>query len=265
MIFNDVSDVESSGKRGVSSLEKEEGFLCKTLDSFWLYADKEDVGYTPHAKNDGYWESWITFWMYKNVKPHFTVLDIGANHGYYSLMLATLGCTVYASEPQPKLANLIRMSAKENKYNRLYVLEKAFSDSDGKVSFQVPISHGMNATLANKHSYAPFGSNEITVKTIKLDDQAVSYDFIKIDAEGSEEKIWNGAQSYFNDNPETLVLMEWRYDRYEDPEKFANDIFDKCNVSYVAFSGEEFGLDIASDLYVKKNEDWMLVLRRKGA
>ena len=106
MKFDSVYDVERVGRDHHSSEEKEDGFLCKTLGSFWLYADKEDKGYAPHAINDGYWESWITFWMYKNVKPHHTVLDIGANHGYYSLMLASLGCTVVASEPQPKLATL---------------------------------------------------------------------------------------------------------------------------------------------------------------
>jgi FkbM family methyltransferase len=264
MIFNSVQDVQRVGKSGSSFEEKEEGFLCKTLGSFWLYADKDDKGYMPHAKGDGYWEAWITFWMYKNVKPHHTVLDIGANHGYYSLMLATLGCTVVASEPQPKLARLISLSAKHNQYKRLTVLESAFSDKNGEAKFQVPIHHGMNATLSNKNSYDPYGSDYITVKTTRLDDELNSYDFIKIDAEGAEEKIWAGAQKYFISNPDTLVLIEWRYDRYEDPEAFAEDIFDKCQVSSVNYSGEEDVIEKASDLYVKKNEDWMLVLRFKN-
>jgi FkbM family methyltransferase len=261
MIFNSVSDVETVGRSNSEFQEKEDGFLCKTLGSFWLYADKDDKGYMPHAKNDGYWESWITFWMYKNVKPHQTVLDIGANHGYYSLMLAALGCTVVASEPQPKLARLISLSAKHNQYKRLTVLESAFSDKIGESMFQVPVHHGMNATLSDNNSYDPYGSDYITVKTIKLDDELNSYDFIKIDAEGAEAKIWAGAQNYFAKNPETLVLMEWRYDRYEDPEAFAEDMFKKCQVSSVNYSGEESALKEASELYTKKNEDWMLVLR----
>lgn len=259
-----VHDVELLGKTNAYFEEKEEGFLCKTLGSFWLYADKDDKGYMPHAKSDGYWESWITYWMYKNVKPHYTVLDIGANHGYYSLMLATLGCTVIASEPQPKLANLIRLSAKENNYKRLYVLESAFSDMIGEAQFQVPIHHGMNATLSNNNSYDPYGSEYISVKTTTLDNESTEYDFIKIDAEGAEAKIWTGAQKYFTKNPNTLVLMEWRYDRYENPEAFAEDIFKKCNVSNVNYSGHEEVINKAKELYTKKDEDWMLVLRFKN-
>jgi FkbM family methyltransferase len=263
-MFKDRGELERVSKSYSSFYEEDEGFVCKTLNSFWLYADKDDYGYTPHAKSDGYWESWITYWMYQNVKPQYTVLDIGANHGYYSLMLASIGCSVYAHEPQPKLSNLIKLSKEKNNYKRLYISQDAYSDKVGEASFQVPIHHGMNATLANKNSYAPYGSENIIVKTTTLDESDIDFDFIKIDAEGAEEKIWAGAQKYFAKNPDTLVLMEWRYDRYEDPEAFAEDIFSKCTVTSVNLYGQEVDMKKHSDLYTKKNEDWMLVLRFKN-
>jgi FkbM family methyltransferase len=258
--INVVNDVETIGRSGIDVTEKEDYFICKTLNSYYICVDKDDLGYTPHAMNDGYWESWITYWMLKNVNPGSRVLDIGANHGYYSLMFSSIGCEVDACEPQPKLANLIKQSININKFDT-NVLEYAFSDSIGKSTFIVPIHHGMNATLT-KPGYMPHGYEEITVDTNTLDSIEYSYDFIKIDAEGAERKIWDGMQNYIERSPNTLYLVEWRYDRYEDPEKFAEEIFDKFNITYVDFEGKEKGIDL-NLLYTKKNEDWMLVMRRK--
>ena len=253
--------IEELGKSGAHFEDKEDYFLCRTLNSFYLCADKEDYGYTPHAKSDGYWESWITSWMLHNVKSGSSVLDIGANHGYYTLMLASFGCQVDAYEPQPKLANLIKESVKINNFSNVNVFDLAISDSVSEQVFTVPIHHGMNATLSNSHSYDPYGSESIIVKTTSIDNLDKKYDFIKIDAEGGEPLIWRGMQNYLDKYPETLILMEWRWDRYENPEAFANEIFDRFTVSSVEFDSNEISLDISSRLSSRKNEDWMLVLR----
>lgn len=258
--INSKQDVEDVGKSGVSFSEDETSFICKTLNSYFICVDKEDHGYTPHAKNDGYWEAWITYWMLKNVAPGSKILDIGANHGYYSLMFSAIGCEVDACEPQPNLIDLIKKSISINNFN-INLLEYAFSDVVGKSNFIVPIRHGMNATLT-KPGYMPNGYNEITVETNTLDNVESVYDFIKIDAEGAERKIWDGMQKYIEQNPDTLYLIEWRYDRYEDPENFAEEMFDKFNITYVDFEGMEKDINV-NLLYTKRNEDWMLVMRKK--
>lgn len=263
MIFNTRSDIENVGKAGVDVKEHDEYSYAKMLDMFYVAVDKDDHGFAPHAINDGFWEAWITLWMHKNVKENFSVCDIGANHGYYALMLASSGCKrVDAYEPQPKLADLIEKSVKYNNLNNLNTFDWAISNQDqveGKMT--VPIHHGMNATLT-RPGYMPDGFEEITVKLATLDSIDVKYDFIKMDAEGGEENIWQGMQNYLIKYPDTLILMEWRYDRYENPEKFAEDMFDKCSITHVDFDGAEQEIDLQK-LYTKKNEDWMLVLRRK--
>lgn len=256
----DRDQIELIGRRGAGYTEEEEYFVCKTLDSFYICADKNDHGYTPHAKNDGYWESWITFWMVKNVVPGSLVADIGANHGYYSLLLAENGCTVHAFEPQKYLCNFINESVRINNFD-IKVFNKAVSDVTGVDELTIPIHHGMNATIT-KPGYMPDGFTTEKVETVSLDDIEFNYDFIKIDAEGGERKIWNGMQKFIENNPLCVYLLEWRYDRYDDPEEFARDIFDKFDVKYVDFFGKENELDINQMLQVK-HEDWMLVLRNK--
>lgn len=253
-------DVESIGRSGSGYEEKENYFLCKTMNSFYICADKNDFGYTPHAKSDGFWEPWITYWMLSNVSKKSLVADIGANHGYYSLLLAANECEVHSFEPQKHLADLITESSKINNFD-IKIFNSAVSDSTGEEELIVPIHHGMNATITTP-GYMPDGFIKEKVSTIRIDELPYRYDFIKIDAEGGERKIWNGMKNYIANNPQTLYLVEWRYDRYEDAEDFAKEIFDEFNVTYVDFSGIENALTI-SDMLSVKHEDWMLVLRKK--
>lgn len=260
IIASSRQDVEKIGREGSGYIEKENYFLCKTMNSFYICADKNDFGYTPHAQNDGFWEPWITYWMLKNITAGSLVADIGANHGYYSMLLAANNCTVHAFEPQKQLCKLIIESTKINKFN-VNVFNKAVSNITGNEELIIPIHHGMNATITTP-GYMPDGFIKEMVESIKLDDLDYSYNFIKIDAEGGERKIWDGMQKFIHKNPDCLYLVEWRFDRYEDPEEFAKEIFEKFDVKYIDFSGKENMLTIYKMLSVK-NSDWMLVLRKK--
>lgn len=261
MTFVNRGHVESTGRFGVSSVKDCQGIRAFQLNSFWLYLDEEDHGYTKHALGDGYWESWITYWMDNNVSPEMTVLDIGANHGYYSFFLASKGCEVHAYEPQPELAELIRQSEEFNELG-VYVHEVAVSDRSGKTSMMVPVHHGMNATISNEFSYAPDGYGSIEVETIRLDDLAgEQVDFIKVDAEGAEDLIWAGSKEFRATHPNTIWLMEWRWDRYKNPEEFAAEVLDNHRVTHVDYDGVEYPITSVEHLATRRHEDWMLVLR----
>lgn len=267
MKFNSRTHVEQVGLSGAGYEETEEYYICNTLSSYKICASKTDLGYTKHAKNDGYWESWITYWMTENVKPGTLVADIGANHGYYSLLLATMGCNVDVYEPQPDLCELISHSGEiSNLSDKLNIKNMAVSDSVGSAKFIIPKGHGMNATIKND-AYTPYSPekeyDEYEVSTISLDSiSETNYSFIKIDAEGGEEAIWNGMQSFIKNNPSTVILLEWNYNRYNNPELLANQIFNKYNASYVNFYGTENDTSIEDTLSVR-DRDIMLVLRHK--
>lgn len=262
MRFNNRSNVEEIGLSGVRVEKDELGTRARQLNSFWLYVDPEDEGYTKHALSDGYWEAWITLWMDRNIKPGFRCLDVGANHGYYSFMLASMGCNVFAVEPQPKLAALIIASEQVNKLG-VKVIDAALCDKDDElIEMMVPIHHGMNATISSQNSYAPDGYETIRVNTFSLDSQ-IGFDFIKVDAEGAEDLIWAGSEKYRKENPNTLWLMEWRWDRYKKPKQFAQELLKGYSVSHVDFDGNEEPVTSVQQLATRKNSDWMLVLRHR--
>jgi hypothetical protein len=64
--------------------------LCKILTKYKMYVDTRDMGIVPHLMMDGYWESWLTQCLARIVKDGDVCLDIGANLGYYSLMMSEL-------------------------------------------------------------------------------------------------------------------------------------------------------------------------------
>jgi hypothetical protein len=64
--------------------------LCRVLGRYKMYVDSQDFGLSPHLMLDGYWEMWVTEALVSLVRPGMVVADIGANLGYYALLLADL-------------------------------------------------------------------------------------------------------------------------------------------------------------------------------
>ena len=87
--------------------------IAKILDCFYLYTDKEEQSVGQWLAKHGYWESWITSWMTKNIKEGDICLDVGANYGYYTRVMEFLSGKnglVYYIEANPELVELIDKS-----------------------------------------------------------------------------------------------------------------------------------------------------------
>ena len=83
------------------------------LGKYLVYADAQESGITPHLAMDGYWESWITLVLARTVRPGSHCLDIGANHGYFTLVMADAAGPngrVVPVEPTPRLTEMLRQT-----------------------------------------------------------------------------------------------------------------------------------------------------------
>lgn len=269
MIYNTREEVEAIGKAGAYYKEMDDFYVARALSSFWLVLDKSDLGFTPHftVKRENFWEAWITSWMSQQVFPGAHCMDIGANHGYYAFMMQQAGAQCMAIEPQSKLCNLMSKAVKLNSHQKNYVevVQAAVSDYPGEIiTLDVPEGHGMNASISSTyHPIAPNGNHVEEVETVTVDSVVTSFtkmDFIKIDVEGAEREVWNGmAKMWRRSRP--VTLLEFRWDRYEEPVDFADQLFKEASVSYVDYDGLEKPVQGLSHLATKQNEDWMLVLR----
>lgn len=155
-------------------------------------------------------EKWFekeTTFLERWLKPGMKVIDVGANLGVYSLPMARLvgsGGHVFSYEPASETQRLLRISKKKNRANNLHVIAAALSDGERDGHLVLGSSSELN-TLDGA------GSGE-TVRITSLDAEEKTrdwghIDFLKIDAEGEEERILAGAKAFFT-HQSPLVMFE---------------------------------------------------------
>lgn len=132
------------------------------------------------------------------VREGMVVYDIGANVGFFSVLLARLvgpSGQVFAFEPVPANAEQIRYNARANSFSNVQVHTVAVSDSDGVAGFRLTDF----STTGKFSALGPgTGHTEILVPTRQLDRMVFSAEIpapalIKLDAEGAEPAILKGA------------------------------------------------------------------------
>ena len=85
--------------------------LCRVLSRYKLLLDTRDLGFAAHVLLDGYWEMWLTIFMCRHIQPGMVAIDVGANFGYYTVLMADLVGPeghVFAVEPNPVVAALLQ-------------------------------------------------------------------------------------------------------------------------------------------------------------
>ncbi|MBT4890204.1 MAG: FkbM family methyltransferase [Rhodospirillales bacterium] len=143
------------------------------------------------------------------IQPGMQAIDIGSNFGVYALTMAKAmqgKGRIWAFEPTDKTAQYLTSSLKENNFTTVAVIQCAMSDETGKAFLSVGENSEANALCENPES----DYEDVTLRT--LDDCMDEFcweniDFLKIDAEGHEEKIINGGARFFQ-KMSPLVMFE---------------------------------------------------------
>ena len=205
--------------------------LCRVLGRSTLLVDTRDRALAPHLLMNGIWEMHITECLARLVKPEMTVVDAGANYGYFALLAAGLvgpGGRVLAVEANPAVADLLETSLELNGMReRSRVHRAALGDSSaGVLPFVVDPRRPMNAHLLRpkeERGALPEGHVLVEVPVTRLDDLVAPgerVDVMKVDIERAEEPFWAGARRVLTENAQIQVLLEVRAGRYRDPAAF---------------------------------------------
>lgn len=158
---------------------------------------------------------------YSYLKPGDTFIDIGANGGIFSLYASQkVGDTgrVYAFEPDERMLALMNENIKLNNLQNITVVRAAVGDKNGKVSFAISDDAALNSLRETDH---PLQSiirwEEVDIMT--LDSIIESYELesinlIKIDVEGAEKMVFEGATKFLS-NPagKTVAILFESADR----------------------------------------------------
>jgi FkbM family methyltransferase len=241
--------------------------LCRILGRYKFHVDTRDSGFGANILLDGYWELWLTQFMARSVARGAVVVDVGANYGYYSLLLGDLvgpAGHVYAIEPNPAAAALLRRSVALNGFaGRTTICEVAAGATDGgTATLFVPHGEPKNAAIVPDAALLPDGAaHDVPVTT--LDSLLIAHpriDFIKIDAEGAEQGIVAGLARTFQVHRPDMVL-EFNAARYADPAGFLGELTALYGpLRHVDFAGNAVAITTERVLTEQFGEDWLLFL-----
>lgn len=158
-------------------------------------------------KNNGFWEQHTVQYMLSvlsSQRQHRPLLvDIGANIGFYTLAAAAAGFDVYAFEPVPRNAEMLRVSLECNRLAHRVTLHTfalgqepttlsmgASSDNQGAVSH-----------LMNRTNYQ-YGNGDVRLASLPLDSVLPRASrrpiYLKVDIEGGECEALAGASNLFS-------------------------------------------------------------------
>lgn len=176
-------------------------------------------------------QSWQDAFFRSVLQPGDTFLDVGANGGGMTALACRIVAksgAVFAVEPQPHLAALVRQTIELNELDGR-VFETAAGDRDGVATLVVPLRRSGSATLSGGRG------DRLDVTVSRLDDLASEMGdrhvrLIKIDVEGHELAVLKGAEQLlercrptilFEFNPEALQaarhsgaeLLSWLEER----------------------------------------------------
>lgn len=147
------------------------------------------------------------------VVPGMFTIDVGANIGYYTLLLSKLVGDkghVVAFEPEKNNLTDLLINVELNEARNVTVSKYAVSNCIGSGTLLVSKEcSGEHSLVASRNKDMNFQQ----VKVVTLDSFIKGkVDFIKIDTEGNEAKVLLGARNLLSNNPNILLVVEaWPY------------------------------------------------------
>lgn len=127
------------------------------------------------------------YWANRNLYRH--TIDVGANLGLHSIMMARAGFQVTAFEPDPVHFDLLLANLVRNAVSTVTPVRAAVSDTDGEAEFVRVLGNTTGSHLAGAKAN-PFGPlDRFSVSVCSFPPLAAKANFAKVDAEGHEVVI----------------------------------------------------------------------------
>jgi FkbM family methyltransferase len=158
-----------------------------------MFLDPWDMG-PRMILESGEYEKLSMGYLAERLGPGRTFVDVGANFGVYSLVMAARGASVVAVEPNPESVTRLAVNVAASGAE-VEIVPAACGDKDGIMPlYLAPEENTGMTSLARSNAVGGVKQYQVRVRTLDEILGGRRVDAIKIDVEGAEEMVLRGAQ-----------------------------------------------------------------------
>ena len=213
-------------------------FVKSKIYNYQMYLDLKDLGLSRALWLFGNRELDHKYMLETIVKPGMSILDIGANIGYYPLMeLKLIGKKgkLIAIEPSSSNIALLKKNLTLNGFNNVEIHQGAISDEN--TTKEIFIS-----TQSNLNTFHNFGTSvkDLSGKTEVVKTYTIAKilngrktHLIRMDVEGHEVEILNGLVSNISEiNELPMIIFETHISKYNENHDFKKTLKNIFDIGY---------------------------------
>lgn len=150
------------------------------------------------------WEHRKVALLQKYLKPGMTFVDAGAHQGYFSLIAAKLGANIIAIEPELSVNyQFLTLNFAENEY-LLEAWPIALWSTDGVHVFYKGYNNATHSLVKNHAGE----SGRVATKSLDTILMGIIPDVVKIDVEGADYEVLEGARRTLEHAESMVILMD---------------------------------------------------------
>ncbi|PEC08072.1 FkbM family methyltransferase [Bacillus toyonensis] len=163
----------------------------------------------------GNWEPESVHILEKLIKDGDCVVDVGANFGWYTTLFANYTGSkgkVHSFEPLKHMNNELISNVNLNEYQNVTINELGLGEANSLKKFYYPKTRGSMFSSLKKHSknndYIEYTCRFITLDSYIKDNNINCIDLIKLDVEGAELLVLNGAKNLLSSKKAPILTLE---------------------------------------------------------
>lgn len=258
--------------------------LTKLFTGIKIYLDPQDISVAAHIAVDGVWEQQTSKAWLAVVKQNDTILDIGANFGYFGLLAGQFTnkkkSKIVLFEANKNLIPYINKSISVNWLNEQTKVENlAVSDRNGEVQLTILKDYLGSSSLqsveeleSTLHEKMQLEVEErVTVESTTIDSYCKNnsineVDLIKMDIEGYEEKAYFGMRGVVNKSKRITLFIEFTKDDYDNPKKFYDTMLNDFGHVYIISDDGHIvkPKNVSYESIIGQSSDWVMPIFSKN-
>jgi len=189
--------------------------IVRATNGNLICIDTRDTSLGQAIRHAGSWEPHVESFCRRLSNPNSIAIDVGANIGYHTAVLARLAKSVLSIEANPVTATLLRGTVALNRFRNVSIIEHAVMDQPQAVEIFAQEEYLGSAAVArpswyddpNLRHWRRYSVRAETLDSVGRD--LLSVDLIRMDIEGCELAALRGAPELLSRSPGARIIMEW--------------------------------------------------------